>query len=219
QRRADAWIAELHGYERDGRMPALEIMHLPGDHTAGARARRPTPRAYMADNDLALGRIVEALSQSRFWKSSVVFVVEDDAQDGPDHVDSHRSVVLVISPWSRGGVSHRFVNTTDVLATIEEILGLNPMSSFDRFGRPLREVWADAPDLRPYAALTPVQQMTELNAASGHDAQISQRLDFSAADRVDDDALSRMVSRAVKGAGVRYPAKRRVSLQERTRGK
>src|SRR5262249_1747337 len=137
QRRADGWIAELHEYERDGRMPALEIMHLPGDHTAGARARLPTPRAYMADNDLALGRIVEALSRSRFWRSSVVFVVEDDAQAGPDHVDSHRSVLLAISPWTRGGVSHRFVNTTDVLATIEEILGLQPMSQFDRFAPPL----------------------------------------------------------------------------------
>jgi YVTN family beta-propeller protein len=219
QRRADAWIAELHDYERDGRMPALEIMHLPGDHTAGARARRPTPRAYMADNDLALGRIVEALSRSRFWRSSAVFVVEDDAQDGPDHVDSHRSVMLAISPWSRGGVLHRFVNTTDVLATIEEILGLNPMSAFDRFGRPLREIWADAPDLRPYAAVTPAQSMVEVNASPGRDAKISERLDFSAADRADDDALSRIVWRAVKGAATPFPAKRRVSLQEMTRGR
>src|SRR5215467_8689951 len=105
----------------------------------------------MADNDLALGRILEALSRSRFWRSSAVFVVEDDSQDGPDHVDSHRSVLLVLSPWSRGGVSHRFVNTTDVLATIEEILGLDPMSQFDRFGRPLREIWAEQPQLSPYA--------------------------------------------------------------------
>src|SRR5215467_2056446 len=163
----------------------------------------------MADNDLALGRIVEALSRSRFWRSSAVFVVEDDAQGGADHVDSHRSVVLVISPWSRGGVSHRFVNTTDVLATIEEILGLAPMSAFDRFGRPLREIWADAPDLRPYAALTPGQSMVELNAGAGHDAQMSERLDFSGADRADDDELGRIVWRAVKGADVPYPAKRR----------
>jgi YVTN family beta-propeller protein len=219
QRRADAWIAELHDFERDGRMPAFEIMHLPGDHTAGARARRPTPRAYMADNDLALGRIVEALSRSRFWRSSAVFVVEDDSQDGPDHVDSHRSVLLVLSPWSRGGVSHRFVNTTDVLATLEEILGLDPMSSFDRFGRPLREIWADKPDLRSYAALSPTQSMTEINAASGQDARLSQRLDWSAADRVDDRVLSGILWRAIRGAGAPYPPARRVSLQELARGR
>ena len=100
-----------------------------------------TPRAYMADNDLALGRIVEALSHSQFWKHTAVFVLEDDAQAGPDHVDSHRSVMLAISPWARGGVLHRFVNTTDVLATIEEMLGLGAFSQFDHFGRPLREIW------------------------------------------------------------------------------
>ncbi len=160
QRRADAWLAEFREFERTGRMPALEILHLPNDHTAGARHGLHTPKALMADNDLALGRIVEAISRSRFWKNTVVFVLEDDAQDGPDHVDSHRSVFLVASAWNKHGVSHRFVNTTDVLATIEEILGLDALSHFDRFGRPLREIWTSTP--RPVALRRPAPDTAAL---------------------------------------------------------
>ena len=101
QTRADIWLREFQEFVRGGNLPALEIVTLPNDHTAGGRAGSPTPRAYMADNDLALGRIIEALTKSPFWKSTVVFVLEDDAQDGPDHVDSHRSPLLVISPYTR----------------------------------------------------------------------------------------------------------------------
>src|SRR5881409_1630975 len=144
-------------------MPALTILWLPNDHTAGARAGLPTPRAYAADNDLALGRVIEALSRSRSWTSTVVFVLEDDAQNGPDHVDSHRSPLLVVSAYNRPGVIHRFANTTDVLRTIEEILGLESLSHFDHYGRPLREVWAAEPDLSPYAALVPEAPLDEKN--------------------------------------------------------
>src|SRR5258705_8103333 len=99
----------------------------------------------MADNDLALGRIVEAVSNSPYWKDTVFFVLEDDAQDGPDHVDSHRSVLLVISAYNRGAAIHRFVSTTDAFATIEEILGLAKLSHIDYYGRPLREIFNDKP--------------------------------------------------------------------------
>ena len=218
QRRADAWLAEFREQERAGRMPALEIMHLPGDHTAGARPGRPTPRAYMADNDLALGRIVEALSRSRFWATTAVFVVEDDAQAGPDHVDSHRSVLLVVSPWSRGGVLHRFVNTTDVLATIEELLDLPPLSHFDRFGRPLREIWRDAPDLAPYVALASKQPLGQLNVATGPDARRSEAIDLRVADRIDEASFNRILWRSIKGLAVPYPTPRRASVQELARG-
>jgi YVTN family beta-propeller protein len=218
QRRADVWVADFRADVAGGRMPALEIMHLPNDHTAGARAGRPTPKAYMADNDLALGRIVEALSRSPFWASTVMFVLEDDAQDGPDHVDSHRSVLLVISPYSRAGVVRRFVNTTDVLATIEEILGLGPLSQFDRFGRPLREIWAGSPDLRPYDALTPAQSLTEMNPSRGMGARRSARLDFSAVDRVDDDEFNQILWRALKGS-TPYPAIHRAPTLEYTRSR
>ena len=214
QRRADAWIAELREHERSGRMPALETLHLPNDHTSGARRGFPTPRAYMADNDLALARIVEALSRSQFWKSSVVFVLEDDAQAGPDHVDSHRSVLLVISPWTAGGVLHRFVNTTDVLATVEEMLGLGTLSQFDHFGRPLRDIWRTTPDLRPFEAITPTQSMTEQNLALDDNARRSARLDLAREDRADDDEFNRILWRAIKGDRAPYPGVRRSGVLE-----
>jgi YVTN family beta-propeller protein len=214
QVRADAWLTELHEFERTGRMPALEILHLPSDHTSGPRAGMPTPRAYMADNDLALGRIIEGLSRSRFWANTVVFVLEDDSQDGPDHVDSHRSVMLAISAWNRGGVLHRFVNTTDVVATIEEILGLGSLSQFDHFGRPLRDIWNAHPDLRPYVALTPAQPLAELNIALGPDPDV----DYSRPDRIDDALFNHLLWRQIKGSNVPYPTMHRAAVQEFVRG-
>jgi hypothetical protein len=170
----------------------------------------------VADNDLALGRMVDALSHSPFWKSTVMFVVEDDAQAGSDHVDSHRSVALVVSAWNRPGVYHRFFNTTDVLATMEEILGLEPMSQFDRFSRPLREIWADHADTHPYNSITPTQPLTAVNVADSRDARASAQMDFSQVDRIDDDELNHILWRAMKGARP-YPAPARMSLQELAR--
>ncbi|MDB4899983.1 MAG: phosphoesterase, partial [Gemmatimonadetes bacterium] len=214
QHRADVWIAELAEFTRRGVMPTLEIVRLPNDHTSGATAGRPTPRAYVADNDLALGRIIEALSHSPFWERSVVFVVEDDAQNGPDHVDSHRAPVQIISPWSRGGVVHRFTNTTDVLRTIEEILGLDAMSQFDYFGRPLRDVWRDTPDTRPYTALMPAVDRTERNPAATRGARESSQLKLDLEDQGDDDLFNRILWRAMKGESLPYPGTRRGSTLE-----
>jgi YVTN family beta-propeller protein len=208
QQRADVWIAELAEFSRRGVMPALEIVRLPNDHTAGAAAGKPTPRAYAADNDLALGRMIEALSRSPFWKNTVVFVVEDDAQNGPDHVDSHRAPMQVISPYSRAGLVHRFVNTTDALRTIEEILGLDALSQFDHYGRPLRDIWSDTADLRPYVALTPAVSLTEKNPPGTRGAQESARLDLRLEDMADDDEFNRVLWRAIKGAAP-YPGVRR----------
>jgi sugar lactone lactonase YvrE len=219
QRRADAWIADLQGFVKSGRMPALQILHLPNDHTAGARPGLPTPRAYMADNDLALGRIVEALSKTPFWRSTAVFVLEDDAQAGPDHVDSHRSVLLVLSPYSRAGVVHRFANTTDVLATIEEILGLGSLSQFDHFGRPLRELFTAKADLTPYTALIPAVPLTELNPTDGPAAKESALLDLRSPDASPDDLFNRILWRTLKGDGVEMPAPRRLSLLELIRSR
>ncbi|HEY6931631.1 MAG TPA: bifunctional YncE family protein/alkaline phosphatase family protein, partial [Thermoanaerobaculia bacterium] len=155
QKRADAWIEELKGFVADGNMPALEILHLPSDHFAGGKPGFHTPRAFMADNDLALGRIVEALSNSPYWKDTVIFVLEDDSQDGADHVDSHRSPMLVISAYNRPGTIHRFANTTDVVAAIEDILKLGRLSKFDYFSRSLADVFVGTPDPTPYTALIP----------------------------------------------------------------
>lgn len=212
QYRADVWMAELRDFVRQGSMPALEIMTLPNDHTSGTTPHWPTPRAYVADNDLALGRIIEALSHTPFWATTVVFVLEDDAQDGADHVDSHRSPMLVISPYSRGGVFHRFANTTDVLATIEEILGLEAMSPFDYFGRPMRSIWRPTPDLRPYVAIVPAVALDETNPATGPTAHASDGLDFTVADAIDEDRLNRALWLAVKGSARAYPGRRRANV-------
>jgi DNA-binding beta-propeller fold protein YncE len=200
QSRAEAWIAELRQFTRDGAMPELELMHLPGDHTAGGRAGYRTPRAFMADNDLALGMIVEALSRSPFWKDTLILVLEDDSQAGPDHVDSHRSVLLAISAYSRPGLHHRFVNTTDVVAAIEDVLGLGRLSKYDYFSRSLAQVFAASPDLTPYTAIVPRVDMNEMNAPRSAAARMSRDLDLSAPDRVPDVEFNRILWWMMKGA-------------------
>jgi len=214
QRRADIWIAELNEFVQQGRMPALEILRLPNDHTEGASAGRPTARAHMADNDLALGRVIEALSKTPFWKNTVVFVLEDDAQDGPDHVDSHRSPLLVISPWARPGVHRRWANTTDVIATIAGLLKLGSMSQFDHYGEPLRDIWRDSPDLTPYNALVPAVSLDERTPARSVGTRESSHLDFSAEDRINDDQFNRVLWVAIKGKSVPYPGGRAATAPE-----
>lgn len=213
QKRVDVWLKDFQEFARAGNLPALEILTLPNDHTSGASAARPTPRAYMADNDLALGRIVEALSKSPFWKNTVVFVLEDDAQDGPDHVDSHRSPLLVISAYNGGKVFHRFANTTDIVATIEDILGLERMSQFDNYGRPLREIWESTPNLTPYAALRSSVPLDEKNPPRTALAAASRKLVLDKVDMADEDVFNRILWRAIKG-GAPYPGPTRMSALE-----
>ncbi|MBV9493208.1 MAG: bifunctional YncE family protein/alkaline phosphatase family protein [Acidobacteria bacterium] len=213
QKRADVWIADLEGFTRANAMPALQIVRLPNDHTAGGAPDKPTPKAYVADNDLALGRIVAALSRSPFWKDTVMFVLEDDAQNGPDHVDSHRSPLLVISPYNRAGVVHRFANTTDVLATIEEILGLGSLTHFDRFGRPLREVFAQEADLAPYDALRPEIDLDERNPAETQAAKETAKIDLRR-DAADEDRFNRILWAMLKGDAP-YPGAVRAPLDGR----
>jgi hypothetical protein len=178
---------------------------LPNDHTSGASAGKPTPRAHFADNDLALGRLVEAVSSSKYWKDTVIFVMEDDAQNGPDHVDSHRSPLLVISAYNRPGTVHTWANTTDALATMEEILGLGKLSKFDHYARPLRGIWAATPDLAPYHVEIPTVPLDEKNPEGTPAAKHSAQLDLSREDAADDEAFNRVLWMAVKGADVPYP--------------
>jgi len=208
QRRADLWLEEFAGQVREKNLPALETIWLPRDHTAGGRPGFNTPRAMMADNDLALGRIVEAVSHSPYWSSTVIFVLEDDAQDGPDHVDSHRAPLLVISPWARGGAIHRFANTTDVLKTIEELLHLGSLSQFDHYGRALRDVWRDRPDLAPFAVTRSTVDLAEVNPDTGKEARASSRFRLDVADAIDDEAFNRVLWSIEKGEHAPYPAPR-----------
>ena len=199
QQRADVWVAELQRYARQGTMPQLEIVWLPMDHLAAARPGKCAPRACMADNDLALGRIVQALSHSRYWKDTVVLVVEDDAQAGPDHSDSHRAPFYAISAYSRPGTVHRFVNTTDVVAAIEDILGLGRLSKFDYYSRSLAGIFAPTPDLTPYDPIIPTQDLNEKNPENSVAARMSEALDFSAPDRADDQLYNRILWLMLKG--------------------
>ena len=218
QVRIEIWLKDFQEFVLQGNLPDFEIMHLPADHTSGGRAGRPTPKAYMADNDIALGRMVEAVSNSPYWKDTVFFVLEDDAQDGPDHVDSHRSVMFVISAYNRSGVVHRFVNTTDVLATMEEILGLEKLSKFDYYGRPLREIFADKPDLTPYSALRSQQPLNEMNPARSQSARASRRLNLDRVDAADEDAFNRVLWNLLKGSQP-YPGTKRMSALEMVRAR
>jgi hypothetical protein len=206
QQRVDVWMRDF----AKNPLPALQILHLPNDHTWGARAEKSTPRVYMADNDLALARIVSAVSKSRYWRDTVIFMIEDDAQDGPDHVDAHRSLMLVMSAYNRPGVRHRFTNTTDVVATIEEILGLAPMSQFDYYSRPLDDVFAATADLRPYEPIVPRIDMSERNPKKTEAAKKSALLDFSKPDAADEDAMNRILWETIKG-DVPYPGTQRGS--------
>lgn len=218
QVRLGVWLKEFQEYVRQQNLPDLEIVHLPRDHTSGGRAGHPTPKAYMADNDLALGRMIEAVSNSPYWKDTVFFILEDDAQDGPDHVDSHRSVMLVISAYNRSGVVHRFVNTTDVMATMEEILGLGKMSKFDYYGRPLHEIFVDTPDLTPYAALPAQHPLNEMNPPRGPSARASRRLDLDRVDAADEDTFNRVLWKLMKGSQP-YPGTKRMSSLEAVRAR
>ena len=199
QKRADVWISEFERFLRDGNMPQLELLWLPMDHLTAARPGKCTPYACMADNDLALGRIVHALSHSPYWNDTLVLVVEDDSQAGPDHVDSHRAPFYAISAYSRPGTMHRFINTTDVIAAIEDILGMGRLSKFDYFSRSLADIFAKTPDLAPYDAITPTQDLNEKNPQNTAAAHMSDGLDLSATDRADDEAYNQILWLMLKG--------------------
>jgi DNA-binding beta-propeller fold protein YncE len=212
QKRADVWIAELQGFVRDGNMPQFELMWLPMDHLTAARPGKCTPRACMADNDLALGRIVQALSHSPYWKDTVIFVVEDDSQAGPDHVDSHRAPFYAISAYNRSGTVNRFINTTDVIAAIEDILGMGRLSKFDYFSHSLTDIFVSTPDLTPYDPITPTQDLNEKNPQNTAAARMSDGLDLSAPDRADDQLYNRILWMMLKGDAPQPPTRNQAPL-------
>jgi YVTN family beta-propeller protein len=206
QARFEAWRAEFEAFVRGGTVPALTIMRLPNDHTVGTRPAMPTPKAMVADNDLALGRIVETVSHSPIWKETAIFVIEDDAQNGPDHVDAHRTVCLIASPYARRGVvDHTTYSTVSMLRTIELILGLPPMSQFDAAAAPMVAAFTDTPVLTPYRALTPAQRLDEANRADAYGAEESLRLVLDRVDAADEPRFNALLWHAIKGADVPMP--------------
>lgn len=211
QVRADVFLAELAEFSRKGNFPQLTIIYLPNDHTASEL----TPSSYLADNDLALGRIIEGLSRSPFWKDMAVFVNEDDPQTGGDHVDGHRSFCLIASPWAKRGVTvSHFYNQTTVLHTICRILGMRPLNQLVAAAPTMEQCFQDTPDLTPYSSHQPAQPLNEKRSTAKKTAQMTideqaavaraDRLNFDAPDRIDDDTLNRSIWAQTR-PGERYP--------------
>jgi hypothetical protein len=217
--RAQMFNRSLARWEAGDSMPNLVLLQLPSDHTAGTGAGDCTPKACVADNDLAVGQVVDALSHSRFWKDMAIFVVEDDAQNGVDHVDGHRTVALAISPYTRrGAVDSTFYNHPSLLKTIELMLGLPALSIFDLAATDLGNAFIapkEKPDLRPYMAIQPAQSIYEVNPAPArlHGAQrqaalASAKMRFDIPDAAPTDKLNRILWQDARGWGTKYPATR-----------
>jgi DNA-binding beta-propeller fold protein YncE len=214
QYRADFIIRELKEFEKKGTYPNLVIICLPNDHTSGTRAGSPTPAACVADNDLAFGRIVEALSHSRFWNKMAVFGIEDDPQAGWDHVSGYRTTAYLASPYAkREAVISTQYNTTSLIRTIEQILGLPPMNQFDAGATPMYDCFTDKPNFTPFvsvANLVPLDQMNPEPKAIRdpilrQDALVSARINFREVDKAPEDVLNRILWRAQKGTAIPYP--------------
>ena len=212
QWRLDQFLIEFREFEQNGNLPELVVILLPDDHTQGTSPGFPTPRASVADNDLAIGRLVEAVSNSRYWKESALFFTEDDSQDGLDHVDGHRTVGLVVSPWvKRGVVDSNFYTIINMYRTIEQILGLTPSNQFDLAAEPMFSAFTSKPDFSTYKALPNQIPLDELNpplsSISGLQFQLakaSMEMDFSEPDAADAKVLNRAIWHSVKGYSTPY---------------
>lgn len=211
--RAQIFLKDLAQWERDGKMPNLAIAALPSDHTYGTSPGLSSPKAMAADNDLAVGLIVEALTKSRFWPKTAIFIVEDDAQGAVDHVDGHRTAALVVSPYiRRGAVDSTFYSNQSMLKTMELMLGLAPLSMFDLIANDMRAGFTDTPSLASFAHLEPKQDLMEVNprakalsGAARSGALASAKMRWDVPDAAPSERLNRILWHAVKGWEVKYP--------------
>ncbi len=216
QIRAEEFLRELGEHEKTGRLPNLSILTLNSDHTSGTRPGAPAPRAMVADDDLALGRIVEGISKSRFWPHSLILVVEDDAQDGVDHVDGHRTVALAIGPFiRRGAVDSNHYNQVSMIRTIQEIFRIPQRTRYLAAARAMTSIFTAQPDLTPYEHLTPGQSIDELNpplhALAGRRlwaARESAAMNFKDLDDAPEDTLNQILWWDAKGYDAPYPGRR-----------
>jgi YVTN family beta-propeller protein len=205
--RIDGWIRDLKAAEITGELPRFMIMSLGEDHTSGRTPGKPTPDASFASNDLALGKLVEAASRSKFWKEMAIFVIEDDAQNGPDHVDSHRTVGLVIGPHvKRGIVDSTLYTTASMIRTMELILGLPPLTQYDAGATPMFACFGKRAQSTPYTAKTPQVDLNAMNPGGTADAKLSSTMDFDEYDRAPEDELNQVLWRWKFGTKVPYRA-------------
>ena len=216
--KAQIFIEELKEAEKTGKWPQFMVMGLGEDHTSGLRAGGPTPKACVASNDLAVGKIVEAVSHSQFWKETAIFIIEDDAQNGPDHVDAHRTVGLVISPYiKRHVLDSTHYTTSSMVQTMERILGLPPMTQYDEYAMPMNAAFTSTPDLTPYSAFPAKIDLDAKNPKAGELAKESAKLDFSNYDRADPNKLNEILWRALKpGKPMPAPVRSSASLGSAT---
>ncbi len=205
-RRVEAILGDIRKWEAEGGMPRLIVMHLPNDHTFATAKGQPTPKAMVAENDQAVGNLIAGLSRTKFWPEMAVFIVEDDAQDGPDHVDCHRSPALVVGPWvKRGVVDSNFYDQVAVLRTIELILGLPPLGQFDAAAMPMYTLFADRPNATTYDAVTPAQPLDQMNLARAYGQDQSMAMNWAEVDAQPWPELNRILWHSVKGLDVPYP--------------
>lgn len=191
------WQREFDGFVARGDLPQFEIVYLPNDHTSGTYPGAPTPQAYIAMNDWALGRLIARVAHSKYWASTAIFALEDDAQDGPDHVSAQRSTFYVASPYARGGVHHAHYSTSSFVHTIELILGMPPLSAYDASARPLYDAFATRPvNAAPYDAVQPDIDLKAVNTAASYRARDSAHLDFSRPDAADETVLNDVLAHA-----------------------
>ena len=194
-------------------MPRLQIVRLPNDHTSGTASNKFTPTAQVADNDLAFGMFVEAISRSKFWAQTAIFVVEDDAQNGSDHVDAHRTIAYAISPYTRRRTTDSTLySTSSMLRTMELILGLKPMSQFDAAAVPMFNSFTNVPDLTPYTLRPVTVNMQERNGPRAPGAKKSAQMDFSKEDAADDLVLNQVIWQSVRGEHSVMPPPRRAAF-------
>jgi YVTN family beta-propeller protein len=214
--RAQLFLAELKKMEQSNSMPNLMLMQLSSDHTRGTDPGDSTPKAFVADNDLAVGQIVEGITKSKFWKNTLIFIVEDDAQNGVDHVDGHRTVALAVSPYTRRGyVDSTFYSTQSMIKTIELILGLPTMSLFDLIAEDMRASFQSEADLAPYVAVEPKINLFEVNppakALRGEArkaAIASSKMNFDVPDAAPTEKLNRILWHDARGWSTPYPGAR-----------
>jgi hypothetical protein len=206
--RAKVFIKDLADFEKSGQMPALMTMRMGNDHTNGTAGGKLAPLSLASDNDYGVGLVVEALSHSRFWASTAVFILEDDAQNGADHVDSHRSPAYVISPYVKHhSVDSTMYNTTSMLRTMELILGLNPMTHFDAGARPMNAMFQPAANTAPFTVEKPRIPLDQRNPGKSTTAAQSARMDFSQEDRADEDELNDVLWTAIRGTPPPVPVR------------
>ncbi|MBA4053976.1 MAG: hypothetical protein C0490_04620, partial [Marivirga sp.] len=198
--RFEKWKIDFDSLLANDAVPQMSTIRLPNNHTAGARVGMPTPRAMVAENDLALGKLIEHLSHSKIWKESAVFVLEDDAQNGPDHVDAHRSPAFVLSPYAkRNAVISRMYSTTSMLRTMELILGLPPMSQYDAAAVPMWECFTSVPDVRPFQSIPAQYNLREMNEKISSISRQSDLFNLEVMDAAPDLEFSEVIWKAVKG--------------------